>query len=156
MNRVGRGLVHRESKFCFIYKFRARFGVIAKKIGCRFGLDISKIFGRSVGFLLKTSIAASAVNVISRLPKSRRRFINICQTGLFAKNNGNLSQGASLKLGAESVLTPDSGPHSTSLLGNPNDHRARNGKTLFCFALSTPSDMGSGFQSRYGLGWCVY
>ena len=68
--------------------------------------------------------------------RSRRRFINICQTGLFAKKNGNLSLGAGSKLGAENARIPDSGPHSTSLLGNPNDHRACNGKTLFCLLIS--------------------
>ncbi len=37
----GPSLVHRGSKFCFIYKFRARFGVIAQEIGKRLGKDTS-------------------------------------------------------------------------------------------------------------------
>ncbi len=39
----GPSLVHRGSKFCFIYKFRARFGVIAQEIGKRLGLDTSSL-----------------------------------------------------------------------------------------------------------------
>ncbi len=39
----GPSLVHRGSKFCFIYKFRARFGVIAREIGTRLGLDTSNL-----------------------------------------------------------------------------------------------------------------
>lgn len=34
---AGPSLVHRDSKFCFIYKFRARFGVIARTIADRLG-----------------------------------------------------------------------------------------------------------------------
>lgn len=33
----GPSLVHRDSKFCFIYKFRARFGVIARSVAERLG-----------------------------------------------------------------------------------------------------------------------
>jgi cation diffusion facilitator CzcD-associated flavoprotein CzcO len=33
----GPSLVHRDSKFCFIYKFRARFGVIARSIAKQIG-----------------------------------------------------------------------------------------------------------------------
>ncbi len=33
----GPSLVHRNSLFCFIYKFRARFGVIAAEIATRLG-----------------------------------------------------------------------------------------------------------------------
>tara|TARA_Y100000588_G_scaffold393005_1_gene507133 strand:- start:2528 stop:3736 length:1209 start_codon:yes stop_codon:yes gene_type:complete len=33
----GPALVHRNSLFCFIYKFRARFGVVAKEIASRLG-----------------------------------------------------------------------------------------------------------------------
>ncbi|MEM9160852.1 MAG: NAD(P)/FAD-dependent oxidoreductase [Verrucomicrobiota bacterium] len=39
----GPSLVHRDSKFCFIYKFRARFGVIAQEIGRRIGVDTSSL-----------------------------------------------------------------------------------------------------------------
>lgn len=39
----GPSLVHRDSKFCFIYKFRARFGVIAREIGTRLGVDTSAL-----------------------------------------------------------------------------------------------------------------
>ena len=35
----GPSLVHRNSLFCFIYKFRARFGVIAREIANRLSLD---------------------------------------------------------------------------------------------------------------------
>lgn len=34
---AGPSLVHRNSKFCFIYKFRARFGVIARSVARRLG-----------------------------------------------------------------------------------------------------------------------
>ena len=34
---AGPSLVHRSSKFCFIYKFRARFGVIAQSVAKRLG-----------------------------------------------------------------------------------------------------------------------
>ncbi|MED5280592.1 MAG: hypothetical protein VYA10_03840 [Verrucomicrobiota bacterium] len=30
-------MVHRKSLFCFIYKFRARFGVVAREIASRLG-----------------------------------------------------------------------------------------------------------------------
>ena len=33
----GPSLVHRDSKFCFIYKYRGRFGVIARSIAKRIG-----------------------------------------------------------------------------------------------------------------------
>ena len=33
----GPSLVHNNSKFCFIYKFRARFGVIARSVAKRLG-----------------------------------------------------------------------------------------------------------------------
>ena len=35
----GPALVHRNSLFCFIYKFRARFGVVAREIAIRLGKD---------------------------------------------------------------------------------------------------------------------
>lgn len=35
----GPSLSHRESLFCFIYKFRSRFGIIARTIADRLGLD---------------------------------------------------------------------------------------------------------------------
>ena len=35
----GPSLVQRKTKFCFLYKFRARFGVIAASIASQFGLD---------------------------------------------------------------------------------------------------------------------
>lgn len=39
----GPSLVHRMSKFCFIYKFRARFGVVAAAIAERLALDSDPI-----------------------------------------------------------------------------------------------------------------
>lgn len=39
----GPSLVQRMSKFCFIYKFRARFGVVASAIAKRLGLDSDPI-----------------------------------------------------------------------------------------------------------------
>ena len=39
----GPSLVQRMSKFCFIYKFRARFGVVAAAIARRLGLDADPI-----------------------------------------------------------------------------------------------------------------
>ncbi|MBK1883764.1 NAD(P)-binding domain-containing protein [Luteolibacter pohnpeiensis] len=36
-------LQHREAKFCFIYKFRARFGVIAREIATRLSLDVKAL-----------------------------------------------------------------------------------------------------------------
>ena len=39
----GPSLVHRDSKFCFIYKFRARFGVIAQEIGNRLEMDTANL-----------------------------------------------------------------------------------------------------------------
>ena len=35
----GPALVHRNSLFCFIYKYRARFGLIAQEIANRFGKE---------------------------------------------------------------------------------------------------------------------
>ncbi len=50
----GPSLVHRESKFCFIYKFRSRFGVIAQEIGIRLGLDTSELSDwEKRGFLIE-------------------------------------------------------------------------------------------------------
>jgi thioredoxin reductase len=40
---AGPSLVQRQSKFCFIYKFRARFGVVAAAIAERLGLDAAPI-----------------------------------------------------------------------------------------------------------------
>ncbi|MAM92494.1 MAG: monooxygenase [Opitutaceae bacterium] len=49
----GPSLVHRDSKFCFIYKFRARFGVIAREIGARLGCDTSALSDWALrGFLI--------------------------------------------------------------------------------------------------------
>lgn len=39
----GPSLIQRDSKFCFIYKFRARFGVIAREIGKRLAMDTSNL-----------------------------------------------------------------------------------------------------------------
>ncbi|MBN13261.1 MAG: monooxygenase [Opitutaceae bacterium] len=50
----GPSLVHRDSKFCFIYKFRARFGVIAREIGERLELDVSNLLDwEKRGFLIE-------------------------------------------------------------------------------------------------------
>ena len=38
----GPSLVHRDSKFCFIYKYRGRFGVIARSIAKRIGYKYNK------------------------------------------------------------------------------------------------------------------
>ncbi|MFN0093295.1 MAG: NAD(P)/FAD-dependent oxidoreductase [Dehalococcoidia bacterium] len=38
---VGPGVRHEEISFCFIYKFRQRFAVVAAEIGRRMGLDLS-------------------------------------------------------------------------------------------------------------------
>lgn len=40
---AGPSLIQRQSKFCFIYKFRARFGVVAAAIAERLGLDAEPI-----------------------------------------------------------------------------------------------------------------
>ncbi|MCH6259241.1 NAD(P)-binding domain-containing protein [Puniceicoccaceae bacterium K14] len=50
----GPSLLHRDSKFCFIYKFRARFGVIAQEIGKRLELDTSSLSEwKKRGFLIE-------------------------------------------------------------------------------------------------------
>ena len=50
----GPSLVHRKSKFCFIYKFRARFGVVAREIGKRLELDTSGLSDwEKRGFLIE-------------------------------------------------------------------------------------------------------
>ncbi len=36
---AGPALAHREAIFCFIYKFRQRFGIVARSIGARLGVD---------------------------------------------------------------------------------------------------------------------
>jgi len=36
----GPGVAHGNLLFCFIYKFRQRFGVVAEAIGSRLGLDL--------------------------------------------------------------------------------------------------------------------
>ncbi|MGB0416004.1 MAG: NAD(P)/FAD-dependent oxidoreductase [Coraliomargarita sp.] len=49
----GPSLVHRESKFCFIYKFRARFGVISRSIAERLGYPEPDLEDdRNRGFLI--------------------------------------------------------------------------------------------------------
>lgn len=40
---VGPGVVHNDLIFCFIYKFRQRFGVVGGEIARRLGLDISPL-----------------------------------------------------------------------------------------------------------------
>jgi putative flavoprotein involved in K+ transport len=40
---AGPSLAHREAIFCFIYKFRQRFGVIARAIGERLGVDTTPL-----------------------------------------------------------------------------------------------------------------
>jgi putative flavoprotein involved in K+ transport len=50
---AGPSLAHREAIFCFVYKFRQRFGVVAREIGRRLGADIEPLEGlRRDGFLL--------------------------------------------------------------------------------------------------------
>ena len=50
---AGPALAHREAIFCFIYKFRQRFGILARAIGERLGVDTSPLEGlREHGFLL--------------------------------------------------------------------------------------------------------
>ena len=49
----GPSLVHRDSKFCFIYKFRGRFGVIARSIAKRIGYPYTDMEEeRHRGFLI--------------------------------------------------------------------------------------------------------
>lgn len=50
---AGPMLSHRGASFCFIYKFRQRFGVVARAIGQRLGIDTSPLEAlRAPGFLL--------------------------------------------------------------------------------------------------------
>lgn len=50
---AGPALAHRNAIFCFIYKFRQRFGVIARTIGTRLDVDVSPLEHlRAAGFLL--------------------------------------------------------------------------------------------------------
>ena len=49
----GPSLVHRNSKFCFIYKYRGRFGVIARSIAKKIGYPYNeKEFEVQRGFLI--------------------------------------------------------------------------------------------------------
>ncbi len=50
---AGPALSHRGAIFCFIYKFRQRFGVVARGIGLRLGIDTTPLEAlREPGFLL--------------------------------------------------------------------------------------------------------
>jgi putative flavoprotein involved in K+ transport len=50
---AGPALAHRGAIFCFIYKFRQRFGVVARAIGTRLGVDTAPLEAlRTHGFLL--------------------------------------------------------------------------------------------------------
>lgn len=50
---AGPMLAHREAIFCFVYKFRQRFGVVARGIGERLGRDVTPLEDlREHGFLL--------------------------------------------------------------------------------------------------------
>jgi putative flavoprotein involved in K+ transport len=50
---AGPALAHRGAIFCFVYKFRQRFGVVARGIGDRLGVDTSPLEAlRAPGFLL--------------------------------------------------------------------------------------------------------
>jgi putative flavoprotein involved in K+ transport len=50
---AGPFLAHREAIFCFVYKFRQRFGVVAREIGHRLGRDVEPLEAlREQGFLL--------------------------------------------------------------------------------------------------------
>jgi len=50
---VGPMLAHRGASFCFIYKFRQRFGVVARDVGERLGVDTAALEElRPPGFLL--------------------------------------------------------------------------------------------------------
>jgi putative flavoprotein involved in K+ transport len=40
---AGPAVTHREAIFCFVYKFRQRFGVVAREIGDRLGVDTSPL-----------------------------------------------------------------------------------------------------------------
>ncbi len=50
---AGPSLAHREAIFCFVYKFRQRFGVVARGVGRRLDRDIEPLEAlREPGFLL--------------------------------------------------------------------------------------------------------
>jgi putative flavoprotein involved in K+ transport len=50
---AGPSLAHRDAIFCFVYKFRQRFGVVAREIGRRLGRDVEPLEAmREQGFLL--------------------------------------------------------------------------------------------------------
>ncbi|MFA9432117.1 NAD(P)/FAD-dependent oxidoreductase [Egicoccus sp. AB-alg2] len=50
---AGPALAHREAIFCFVYKFRQRFGVVAREIATRLGRDATPLEAvRPSGFLL--------------------------------------------------------------------------------------------------------
>jgi putative flavoprotein involved in K+ transport len=50
---AGPSLAHRDAIFCFVYKFRQRFGVVAREIGRRLGVDVAPLEAlRRDGFLL--------------------------------------------------------------------------------------------------------
>jgi putative flavoprotein involved in K+ transport len=50
---AGPSLAHRDAIFCFVYKFRQRFGVVARAIGHRLGRDVAPLeVLREHGFLL--------------------------------------------------------------------------------------------------------
>ncbi len=53
LHLTGPMLAHRGASFCFIYKFRQRFGVVARAIGARLGRDTAALEElRAPGFLL--------------------------------------------------------------------------------------------------------
>jgi putative flavoprotein involved in K+ transport len=50
---AGPALAHREAIFCFVYKFRRRFGIVARGVGERLGVDTEPLEElREPGFLL--------------------------------------------------------------------------------------------------------
>ena len=50
---AGPAVTHREAIFCFVYKFRQRFGVVAREIGLRLDRDVAPLEDlREHGFLL--------------------------------------------------------------------------------------------------------
>ena len=95
----GPSLVHRESKFCFIYKFRSRFGVIAQEIGIRLGLDTSELSDwEKLDSSLKTSIAVSIASAMSEQPLSRRRLPDVAQASLLARKGSAAREGDGSRL----------------------------------------------------------